>query len=141
MGGRRKADVSLAFVFLAARAIISQWCRVCAFMQAVEARRAARRDRVFRDRGNPLDTLYDFIEFHSWCSYIFRREDYLELHNKSSTLPLNLARGEMPQYRQCMNQVILALRYYATGTSLNLDKSMSLWQSNDIFYQTVNLAV
>ena len=39
------------------------WCGV--FMQAVEVRRAARRERVFRDRGNPLDTLYDFIELHS----------------------------------------------------------------------------
>ena len=31
------------------------------FMQAVEARRVARRERVSRDRGNPLDTLNDFI--------------------------------------------------------------------------------
>ena len=30
-----------------------------------------------------------------------------------------------------VNQVLLALKYYVTGTLLNLDKSMYLWQSND----------
>ena len=39
------------------------------FMQTVEARR----ERVFRDRGNPLDALNDSIEFYSRCR--FRREE------------------------------------------------------------------
>ena len=47
--------------------------RVVFFMQAVEARRAARRERVSRDKGNPLDALNDFIEFYSRCR--FRREE------------------------------------------------------------------
>ena len=42
-------------------------------MQAVKARRAARRERVSRDKGNPLDALNDFIEFYSRCR--FRREE------------------------------------------------------------------
>ena len=39
-----------------------------------------------------------------------------------------------------VNQVILALRYYATGALLNLDKSISLWQSNDSTKQRTSLS-
>ena len=57
-----KSHVSLAFVFRTARAIISP--RVVCFMQAVQARRAARRERVFRDGGNPLDTIGTVTQYN-----------------------------------------------------------------------------
>ena len=93
------------------------------FMQA--ACHAAWRERVFRDRGNPLDTLNDFIEFYSWYGFQLGRQELnsaIEPHTERNAAISSV------------DPVVLALRYYATGV-LNLDKSISLWQSNDSIKQ------
>lgn len=48
-------------------------------MQMVETRRAIRRERVFRDRTNPLDSLDD-LQLYS--RYRFHRNEVLEMVQK-----------------------------------------------------------
>ena len=118
MRSRVKADVSLAFK------VHVRWVGSGAaygdFMHTVEVRRASRRERVSKDRGNPLDTLNDFIEFYS--RYKFRWED-LEIAQELN--PVIEPVTEWDAAISAVNQVILDLRYYAisSGTLLNLDKS------------------
>ena len=105
------------FVFRTVRSLFRNgWCGV--FMQAVKARYcAARRKRVFRDRGNPLDTLHGFIELYS--QYRLMRKVF------EVAQELKLARAKYGNIGSKSNSLtLLALRYYATGTLLNLDRSI-----------------
>ena len=78
-------------------------------------RRNLRRNRLFRDRMNPLDT-YDDVELYD--KFRFRRHDILEIVDE---LRDDL---EYPETRQgslpATLQVLVALRMYATGCFQNL---------------------
>ena len=80
-------------------------------LELVELRRAMRRERVFRDRRNPLD-IYNDEDLRK--RYRFSREGILMITD------IIAADIEHPTRRNCAlppyQQVLIALQYYATGT-------------------------
>ena len=80
-------------------------------LQLVEMRRALRRERVFRDRRNPLDH-YDDAELVK--RYRFSREGIMTITD------IVAADVQHPTRRNYAllpyQQVLIALQYYATGT-------------------------
>ena len=75
-----------------------------------EIRRAVRRERIFRDRRNPLD-VDDGVELYE--RFRFRRLELLQLCDERRPIvdhpsPRNKALS-------CDMQVLIALRYYASG--------------------------
>ena len=84
--------------------------RMVLFLQMFETRRAIRRERVFRDRTNPFDSLED-TELYS--RYRFRRNELLEMvHEIKPEIEHRTRRNEAVSAE---NQFLTALRFYATG--------------------------
>ena len=89
--------------------------RMVFFMQAVEAHHAVWREWIFWDRENPLDTLNN-EELYS--RYRFRRQELFELAQELSP-DIKSPTGRNAAISPT-NQVLLALRFYATGAFQNL---------------------
>ena len=89
--------------------------RVVFHMQMVENGCAMRRERVFRDWENPFESS-DYIDLYT--RYRFRRHEILQI--------LEEIKPEIKHRtnRNCAvtpeNQILLALRFYATGSFQNL---------------------
>lgn len=81
-----------------------------ALVRLMLIRRALRRDRVFRDRRNPLDS---FDDNELYDSFRFYRHEIFELADEISPVIEHASRqGSLPPAMQLM----IALRYYASGT-------------------------
>ena len=78
--------------------------------QICESRRAIRRERVFRDRTNPLDSL---DEQQLYSRYRFRRNELLEMVQEIKPRIEHRTRRNMAISAE--NQFLIALRFYATG--------------------------
>lgn len=79
-----------------------------------EAERNLRRNRVFRDRTNPIDS-WDDAEFYRRLR--FRRSDVLEIVDDIQEDLVNANRGRNVA---ATSQVCLALSFYATGAYQNV---------------------
>ncbi|GFS22957.1 hypothetical protein ElyMa_001628100 [Elysia marginata] len=77
-------------------------------------RRLIRRERIFRDRQNPLD-IFDDVELYE--KFRFRRNHILQVSEEVEPYLLQngLRGGLLPPHLQ----VCLALRFFATGTFQN----------------------
>ena len=83
------------------------------FLQMFETRRAIRRERVFRDRTNPFDSLED-TELYS--RYRFRRNELLEMvHEIKPEIEHRTRRNEAVSAE---NQFLTALHFFFTSSTV-----------------------